>query len=176
VCRTRTKRIAGIKNLDVYALALYVDERAARSALARKFQGRSRDEVASSQALFDELARAPGVEKTLVLVITSGLVNRSNFLDTMDQRLVGPLAAARDAASLAAFRSQFDGVEFRRGLRIAFNFAGGRVTTRAAGKEVGAISSRALQTAMLDAYLGGDPVSKEAKAAFGRGLARMVLP
>lgn len=54
VCRSRTKRVAGIKSLDIYALALYVDPAAARAALAPKFRGAAAPAVlAGDQALFD---------------------------------------------------------------------------------------------------------------------------
>jgi hypothetical protein len=35
--------------------------------------------------------RHDGIEKTLRVVITSGLVNRRNFLDALEQRLAPPL-------------------------------------------------------------------------------------
>ena len=52
-CSARTKRIVGIKNLDIYALALYVDRGAARSALHGRFRGASAASLAADQALFD---------------------------------------------------------------------------------------------------------------------------
>ena len=52
-CSARTKRIVGIKNLDIYALALYVDQGAARSALQGRFRGSSAASLAADQELFD---------------------------------------------------------------------------------------------------------------------------
>jgi hypothetical protein len=49
----RSKKIAGIKSLDIYALALYVDEEGARRALHSKFGKLSPDTLAKTQALFD---------------------------------------------------------------------------------------------------------------------------
>lgn len=148
--RARTKRIAGIKNLDIYALALFVDQQAVRSQLHAKFGGASADALARSQALFDgervtvggggggacpgswarsstalqrmplrlaapaaalccpaghahstcctdallpvaELVAHEGVEKTLRIVITSGLVKRKAFLEALEERLEPPL-------------------------------------------------------------------------------------
>lgn len=43
----------GIKNLDIYALALYVDQGAARSALQGRFRGSSAASLAADQELFD---------------------------------------------------------------------------------------------------------------------------
>lgn len=63
-CSSRTKRIAGIKDLDIYALALYVDPAAARSVLQPKFKGASSDGLVRSQALYDgEPARGAAVEQ-----------------------------------------------------------------------------------------------------------------
>ena len=48
----RAKRLLGIKNIDVYALALYVDPEV-KGALGPKFRGAAPGELAKSQRLFD---------------------------------------------------------------------------------------------------------------------------
>ena len=130
--------------------------------------------VARTLAAPAELIKAGGVEKSLVMVITSGLVHRENFLHALDAQLALPLARAHEDSALALFRAQFDRVAFKKKLPIAFTFTPGKVVTRAGGKEVGAIASRALAEALLGVYVGADPVSKSAKASFAEGLARMV--
>lgn len=122
-----------------------------------------------------ELSKASGVEKSLVLVITSGLVKRKAFLDALNERLAAPLSHAKQGAALDAFTSQFDAVEFRKGLQISFTFIGNKLVTKADGKELGTLTNKALSSTLLDIYLGSDPVSKGAKEEFGAGLARMVL-
>lgn len=52
-CSARTKRIAGLKNLDIYALALYVDPAAAHSVLQPKLKGVAAQGLARDQTLFD---------------------------------------------------------------------------------------------------------------------------
>ena len=52
-CRVRAKRLLGIKNIDVYAMALYVDADGARGVLAHKFRGAAPDQLAKNQQLFD---------------------------------------------------------------------------------------------------------------------------
>ena len=52
-CSMRTKKIAGIKSLDVYALALYVDTAAVKGALHKKFAKKTPQQVAKDQSLFD---------------------------------------------------------------------------------------------------------------------------
>ena len=47
-----------------------------------------------------ELVAAEGVEKTLSLVMTSGLVKRQNFLDALAERLEPPLKKARRCSSV----------------------------------------------------------------------------
>lgn len=54
LCRARSKRLVGIKNLDIYAVALFVDPTAVHSALGGHFRGASCPEaLARDQALFD---------------------------------------------------------------------------------------------------------------------------
>lgn len=115
------------------------------------------------------------MEKTLRLVITSGLVNRSKFLDALSDRLAPPLARAGAQGRLAEFASLFDGADFRKGLEITFTADQGTLVTRVDGREAGRIASRELTHTLFDIYLGTDPVSLGAKDAFGRGLAGMVL-
>ena len=58
-CRTRTKKIAGIKSLDVYALALYVDQKAAKHTLGHKFSGQAPAQVSHDALLGGEDAVPP---------------------------------------------------------------------------------------------------------------------
>lgn len=52
-CSARNKRIAGIKGLDLYALALFVDPGSVRSALRAKFGSADAAALARDQRLFD---------------------------------------------------------------------------------------------------------------------------
>ena len=54
LCSTRTKKIAGIKSLDVYALALYVDQRAAKHTLGHKFAGQAPAQISHDELLGGE--------------------------------------------------------------------------------------------------------------------------
>ena len=122
-----------------------------------------------------ELAKATGVEKSLVLVMTSGLVNRKNFMDALNSRLAPPMTKARQGAALEAFQRQFDGVNIKKGMQLSFTFVGSKLVTKADGVEIGTIANKALVATLLESYLGRDPVSKGAKESFAEGLARMVL-
>lgn len=79
---------------------------------------------------------ADGVDKTLRIVITSGLVKQRAFLEALEERLAPPLQAAGELAALAAFRRQFDAASFRKGMEITFVASGSRLTTKIDGKQV----------------------------------------
>lgn len=114
----RTKRIAGIKSLDIYALALYVDKKELKNNLGRKFGRRLPEQLANDQDLFDELVKAQNVEKSLVIKITSGLVKRGNFLVALNERLSPPLKRLGQDEVIKSFESQFDSVSFRKWMSI----------------------------------------------------------
>ena len=174
---TRTKKVAGIKSIDVYALSLYVDEAKIVHSLMqqRYFAHKTPEQIAKHPHLFQELCNAETVEKSLVLVISSGLVKRKNFLEALETRLAPPLAKLKESAVLETFKEQFDGVEFKKGLEISFTFLDGKtVTTMADGRELNTVHSKALSKTLLDLYLGKNPVSPNARDAFAVGLARML--
>lgn len=53
ICRTRQKRLAGIKSLDIYAVALYVDESGVTSLLGdRALKSADEDSFAHDDAMF----------------------------------------------------------------------------------------------------------------------------
>lgn len=172
----RSKRIAGIKNLDIYAMALYVDPEATKHTLCRKFDKIKDQEILSrDQQLYEEVISADCITKTLRIIITSGLVKRGNFLDALNERLAPPLQKKGESSLLMQFTSQFDDAKFRKGLEICFTSEGKKLVTRLDGKEAGVINSKTLVNALFDIYLGKDPVSKDAKLCFGRGLASIIL-
>lgn len=116
-----------------------------------------------------------GVERTLRLVITTGLLKRSTFVSTLEERLGPALRKAGEDQTFESFAALFDGVDFKSGTEVVFSTkGGGKLSTRIDGKEKAALSSRALCESLLDIYLGRDPVSPDAKRAFGEGLASMM--
>lgn len=172
----RTKKLAGIKNIDVYALAFYIDESSTKRSLQGKFRNSSPDSLQKDQKLFNELMLAESLPKVLRIVITSGLVKKGNFLDALNDRMKPALQKINgDVDVLNQFSRQFDEAKFRRNLEIVFTCEGGKLSTVIDGKDVGTIKSKDLTKALLDVYLGGNPVSKDAKLSFGQGLAEMVL-
>jgi hypothetical protein len=167
----RAKRVLGLKNINVYALGLYVDAPAAKRALRS-----SGLPSPNNQRPFDALVKnSEGVEKTLRLVITSNLVKRAAFVSTLEERLGPALRKVGEGKTFDAFAGLFDGVTFKSGTEVVFSTkAGGKLQTRIDGRDMPALASRALCEALLDIYLGKDPVSPDAKRAFGDGLAAMM--
>lgn len=49
----RAKRILGIKNINIYALGIYVDDVAAKRLLAGRFKGAREEALSKDQRLFD---------------------------------------------------------------------------------------------------------------------------
>lgn len=174
-CRTRQKRLAGIKSLNVYALAFYVDQSGIRSLLHDSIGHRSEDAVFKDDAMYSKVISSPNVEKVLRLVISSGLVNRNSFLKALDERLQPVVKDTKSEETLATFCSMFDNVSFRKGLDVTFFFQpGGDLVTRADGKELGRLHDATFSKEILNIYLGKNPVSVSAKEEFGRGIYKIV--
>ncbi|GLC42433.1 hypothetical protein PLESTM_001332700 [Pleodorina starrii] len=88
----RSKKII-VKDINVYALGIYVDVPAAKSALS-SFKKKSEEELAKDQGFYDAVVSAASVEKTLRLVISSRLVDRKKFLEALEERLAPRLKQA----------------------------------------------------------------------------------
>ncbi|MEW5320031.1 MAG: hypothetical protein WDW38_011136 [Sanguina aurantia] len=83
---------------------------------------------------------------------------------------------ASEQGTLDAFHRLFDGVEFEKGLEICFTQRpNAQLVTRIKGASAGIISSKALCRSLFGAYLGPDPVVKDAKAGLGSALSMIVL-
>eukprot|EP00879_Flechtneria_rotunda_P020668 GHRR01021747.1.p1 GENE.GHRR01021747.1~~GHRR01021747.1.p1 ORF type:complete len:142 (+),score=49.56 GHRR01021747.1:228-653(+) len=123
-----------------------------------------------------ELFDNPHFEKSLRLVISFGSLKRSQFSSALEERLKPALDKAKEPPStLEAFTKLFDGVNFKKGTEIAFATRHkGELVAKIDGKQVGNIASPALVKALFDVYVGPDPVSADAKASIGRGLAALL--
>lgn len=169
----RAKSILGLKNINVYAVGLYVDPDAARSNL-KSYRGQPADKLIADKSFMNDFMAADGIEKTIRIKINYGGISRGAFWDALKERLEPPMAAAGEAATVAAFGSQFDDVKFRKGLDIAFSCKGKSTTTWVDGKKVNTINSKSLNKALMGIYMGDSPVSEGAKANFKKGLAEIL--
>lgn len=166
----RAKRLFGLKNLNIYALGIYVDTTAAKHVLS-KYKGQQPEELVSNQNFYDDLLQSKGVDKTLRLVISFSHVSRKQFVSALEERLAPSVKKAGDDKSLDLFHKQFDAVDFKKGLDITFIESSGRLTTKVDGKQVGVINSPTFSRSLFEIYLGKDAVSAEAKQTFGKNLA-----
>ncbi|GBF94321.1 hypothetical protein Rsub_06943 [Raphidocelis subcapitata] len=170
----RAKRILGLKNINVYALGLYVDAHGAKRAL-HKWKGCSADDLACNQKAFDALVSSESFERSLRLVISFGALKRQQFIHALEERLAPALKKAGKSEVMPQFERLFDGVTFKKGTLVDFSASGkGKLITKIDGKQVGAIESPELVRALFDIYLGKDPVSPDAKKSFGAGLASLL--
>ncbi|KAK9816941.1 hypothetical protein WJX72_007231 [[Myrmecia] bisecta] len=169
----RRKKVIGVKNIDVYAVGLYVDPVAAKKVLGSKCRGASPDDLAAQQKLFDEVKKNDSIEKTMRLVISFKSLTHSRFWKALEERLAPELSKKGDSEVLAAFGSQFNDLKFYKGMSMSFTGKDGQLSTRIDDKQIGTIKSKALCDAIFEIYLGADPVSKDAKESIGIGLARL---
>jgi hypothetical protein len=164
-----------MKNVDVYALGFYIDEGAAQKALGPKFGSAAPSSLEKNQSLCDEVINSNDVEKTVRIVVTSGMLNHDRFLGGIRESLVPACEKAGDVESLPQFEQLFDGTAFRKGLELAFTSTkAGGLAARIDSRDVGEVSSPAFTKAFFGLYLGGSPVSPEGKANISQGLAKLV--
>jgi len=165
----RAKRILGLKNINVYAVGLYVDAAGVRSKLG-KYKGRDAEELVKSSNMYKDFVASSGVEKTLRLIINYGNISSDTFSNALKERMEPGLKSAGELKTMEKFTNLFTDVKFRKGLDITFTCAGDTMTTRIDGKEVGKIISPKLNEVLLNVYVGDSPVSEDAKKNFATGL------
>mmetsp|Transcript_24438 Transcript_24438/g.67942 ORF Transcript_24438/g.67942 Transcript_24438/m.67942 type:complete len:111 (+) Transcript_24438:679-1011(+) len=107
-------------------------------------------------------------------MINYGGISRDTFWNALKERLEPPLAKAGEKDTLQKFGAQFNDVKFHKGLDIAFTCKGNTTTTWVDEKKVKTIESPHLNKALMGIYMGDSPVSEDAKANFGRGLASVL--
>ena len=151
----RSKRLVG----KLYSVGLYVNVAEAASL--------------GVQAPGDLVGAECGT--TLGIFIESKLITAARFLDSFDERLRGPMKGAGELGTYEQLRAGLSSMPFAPGLDILLCLSkDGRVTAQTGGRVAGEVTSKKLAAALLDIYLGADPVSPGAKAAIARGLAEAV--
>jgi len=173
---SRRKRLLGMKNVDVYALGFYIDEEAAQKALGPKFGSAESSSLEKNQSLCDEVVNSKDIEKTVRIVITSGMLNHDRFLGGLKESLVPACKKAGDVESLPQFEQLFEGAEFKKGMELAFTSTkAGGLAARIDSRDVGEVGSSSFTRAFFGLYLGGSPVSPEGKTNISQGLAKLVV-
>ena len=159
--RARSKRI--IKNIDVYALGVYMDA----PALADRATTSP-----SPEAAVASLADDATLPKTVRVVVTTGLMTAPRFLKSVKESLLPALTARGAAPSFDAFASLFDGTPLTKGTEIVFsNAPDGALAVRIAGADVGSVKDARFGPALFGLWLGAAPVSPDARASVVAGVA-----
>jgi hypothetical protein len=156
----RTRTVLGVK---VYAFGLYLDSAGARAALA-SFAGRSAEDLAREQSVYDALLRM-GFPMTMRLVMVRNVTGEQmseafdGALRPRVQQAAGRGMAGGEAA-LDQFRGYFSVERLTQGAELVFTCtADGTLHSRVSGENKQPISSRALCWALFDVYLGRNPIS-----------------
>ena len=154
--------------VDVYAMGIYVEPKAAGKALD-KWRGKSAKELQEDESFYTALL-AKGLPTTLRLVMcrdVDGDDMAEAFEDSLEPRMKAILA--KDAKlgkmqDLARFRSFFNVDEVEDGVELLFTWdMDGTLYTRMQGKPLGGITSPALSQSLFDIFLGAKPITKSAK-------------
>jgi hypothetical protein len=97
----------------------------------------------------------------------------SKIADALAERLRPKLGA--HSKSLKTFESYFENVKFAKGTSLTFCADHGKLRTLIKGKEIGVIDDKTMCAALLEVYLGKDPVVPGAKQSLGEKLAASVV-
>lgn len=89
----RSKRLLGLKTVDVYSLGFYVDP----ATLSSRHGG---GKESSSDALLTKIAADAAVAKTLRVVVTTGMLNASRFVKGVRESLAPALAKVGASGSM----------------------------------------------------------------------------
>lgn len=171
---------AGVRTkfwFDVYAVALHVDPLAAWDELV-DWRRKGESALEDDDDFFADLL-SDDVPKTLSLVMVRDVDAedmRAAFEDALKPRVQATRSHADRAAGLTAldtFEGFFDR-EYVEGTEMVLAARpGGLLTVTVDGRSKGTITSTALVRALFDVYLGEDPISSDARDAFGRGMVKV---
>lgn len=160
-------RVKTIFRIKVYALGLYVDPEAARTALST-FAGRPRATLERDASFFAVLLQMKfGMTLRLVMARNVGGKEVAEaFDDALRPRLSQAEASGMPGGevALAQFRRHFDSQEVSKGTEVVFSCRpGGRFETTVGGARRPTIESPALCWALFDVYLGEKPISTDVR-------------
>jgi hypothetical protein len=123
----RSKRVAGLANVKVYALGLYADAAAVKRALSARFKGKA----ASGSDVAEAVKDLHDVERNLQLVFARS-VDGATVAGALSERLEGKVGKASPA--LATFKAAFAGAKMERGSVVNLSASrGGKLTVQLLG-------------------------------------------
>eukprot|EP01025_Chloroclados_australasicus_P009000 TRINITY_DN13395_c1_g1_i1.p2 TRINITY_DN13395_c1_g1~~TRINITY_DN13395_c1_g1_i1.p2 ORF type:complete len:262 (-),score=30.42 TRINITY_DN13395_c1_g1_i1:386-1132(-) len=163
----RSKKIMGIKNINVYSVAMYSDKQKIKQQLKSKNEYDD-----SKQLLFDDVINSK-LGRALRMVVVFRM-SKQTFWNAMNSKLRKPMSAANEENALAEFRQSVD-TSFDKGTVVMFSTSpDGTVVTKINGKTSGSVQSQVLCNSIFDIYLGSDPPSPQAKEQIGKGLMQVL--
>ncbi|XP_031488407.1 fatty-acid-binding protein 1 [Nymphaea colorata] len=174
----RRKNIIGIKNINVYAFGVYVDDSSIKQVLSEKYGSTQSSELEGKERLCTDV-----LENDLCVTVRLSIVYgrlsirsvRNAFEESVGNRL-RKFSGDENRELLQRFTSQFkDELKLSRGTIIDLSREKGHVLrTKVDGKEVGCIQSQLLCRSIFDLYIGEDPFDKQAKDDIQRSLASLL--
>ena len=159
---------AGIRELTVFIVGLYVDRQAARATLAG-YASRPAESPMEDAAFYRrllDLQFAMSLRLVLARDIAGADIGKA-FDEALRPRLAQQGAAAGQAGhALQQFRGYFEVGQLATGTEIIFSCSPeGRPVTALAGTPHRSLDSRPLCEALFDVYLGTKPISESGRRA-----------
>eukprot|EP00899_Mesostigma_viride_P028704 jgi/Mesvir1/9018/Mv21305-RA.1 len=174
----RDVSIVGIKKINVYAFGVYVSPDQVATRLGSKYAHIPPEQLRHDEEFFSEMVRRQDIDMTVKLVVAYRRLKMSDvraaFEKSLRNRLLR-LGGNANGESLRAFMGYFakdEGVQ--QGTTIYFRREGGRLTTEVNGKMYGSIGCSKLASAMMDLYVGHQPVAQKAKQQVGECMSRLM--
>lgn len=169
----RVKKLAYLKDVNVYSVGLYANMDSVRNLLGHH-RGKPAEALMQDAAFLKDL-KLPYVEKEIRMVITFRAVSPGTFWKALSERLGPLLETGPSKSALPKFKAHFKDVKFNRSTEVRLALSkDGTVSTIVDGKRRGVISSQALSNALVDVYMGSDPPSPSAKADMCRTVAALI--
>ena len=156
---------AGIRELTVFIVGLYVDRQAARATLAG-YASRPAESLMEDAAFYRRLLDLQ-FAMSLRLVLARDIAD-ADIGKAFDEALRPRLAQQGAAAGhpLQQFRGSFEVGQLATGTEIIFSCSPeGRLVTALAGTPHRSLDSRPLCEALFDVYLGTKPISESGRRA-----------
>eukprot|EP00899_Mesostigma_viride_P028686 jgi/Mesvir1/9001/Mv25970-RA.2 len=170
--------IIGIKKINIYAFGVYVSPDHLATRLGSKYAHIPPEKLRHDEGFFSEIVRRQDINMTVRLVVVFRRLKMSDVRAAFEKSLRNRLArlgSNADGESLRAFMAYFakdEGVEY--GTTITFRREGGQLTTEVDGQSYGSIVCSNLASAMMDLYVGHQPVAQKAKQQIGERMSRLM--
>lgn len=133
----------------VYAYAIYTDASVLYTS-------------SSDEALFRRLIECPPDRKLLMLVFQRNITGQ-DLQAALHESLMPRLKTPEAQLELKEFFSQFPGLQLVAGSSLEFSFHNGIIETKFNGASLSKVRSPSVSKALLDVYLGSNPISTQFK-------------